>query len=74
MSDTVPAPRFDSEASESPHYASFVLRCWTCETGQIRARLTDVHSGISYPVTDLADLPCLVRRMVTQTLGGENEG
>ncbi len=73
MSDTVPAPPFDSEARESPHYASFVLRCWTCEMGQIRARLTDVHSGISYPVTDLADLPGLVRRMVTQAPSGEIE-
>jgi len=41
--------------------------------GQIRARLTDVHSGISYPVTDLADLPGLVRRMMTQAPSGENE-
>lgn len=73
MSDTISAPPFNSEASESPYYASFVLRCWTCETGQIRARLTDVHSGISYPVTDLADLPGLVRRMVTLALSGEND-
>jgi len=74
MSDTVPTPPFDSEESKSPHYASFILRCWTCETGQIRARLTDVHSGVSCPVTDLADLPRLVRRMVAQAPSGENVG
>ncbi len=53
------------EQSEPPQYTSFILRCWTVEGGGIRARLVDVHSGVHFPVSDLAELPALVRSLVT---------
>jgi hypothetical protein len=67
------APDFDSREPEPPHYASFVLRCWTGDLGQIRARLIDVHSGVSRPVNDLAELPGLVRHLVEQAVPDEQE-
>jgi hypothetical protein len=52
--------------ADPPHYASFVLRCWT-SGGQVRARLIDVLSGASYPVADLQELPSLVERLVAKS-------
>lgn len=73
MSDTSQAPAFDSREPEPPHYASFVLRCWTGDLGQIHARLIDVHSGVSRPVSDLAELPGLVRHLIEQAAPDERE-
>ena len=73
MSDSVPLQSLDNEESTAPHYASFVLRCWTGDLGRIRARLIDVHSGVSRPVNDLADLPGMVRHLVDQAMPGEKE-
>ncbi|MCD6552832.1 MAG: hypothetical protein J7M16_02340 [Anaerolineae bacterium] len=47
-------------------YASFILRCWTDGQGQLRARLTEVDSGVSHPVASLETLPDLVRRLMIQ--------
>ena len=59
------------EEPDTIHHASFILRCWTDEAREMRARLIDVRSGISYPLTDLAGLPALVRRLVTETVPTE---
>jgi hypothetical protein len=64
MSDTVPVPFSSHEEPQPPRYASFILRCWTGDTGSMHARLIDVHSGVARPVSDLADLPALVRTLV----------
>ena len=56
----------DSEPDLS-HHASFVLRCWTSDE-QVRARLIDVHSGVTRPLADLAELPGLVRRLMAEAL------
>ncbi len=60
------------------HYASFILRCWqdSEDSGeQVRARLVDVNSGVSHPVSDLSQLPDLLgqllRRMGFQPLDTE---
>ena len=54
--------------NEPPHLASFVLRCWKDSSSQVRARLVDIQSGISYPLADLDELPDLVRRLTARTL------
>jgi hypothetical protein len=41
--------------------------------GQIRARLIDVHSGATWPVADLVDLPALVRRLMDRDPEGAEE-
>ena len=56
------------DEQDRPHFASFVLRCWKGESGQVRARLLDVHSGVSHPLADLADLPGLVDRLLAETV------
>jgi len=48
------------------HHASFVLRCWTDRAGDVRLRLIDARSGLSYPLAQLADLAELVQRLVLQ--------
>jgi hypothetical protein len=44
--------------------ASFILRCWIDASGEIRARLIDVRSGVGYPLNCLSDLPGLIRQLV----------
>ena len=44
--------------------ASFVLRCWIDAEGEVHTRLTDVHSGASYPLARPSDLPGLIRRLL----------
>jgi hypothetical protein len=73
VKDTTPIQTFDNEDLEPPHYMSFILRCWTSDTGLIRCRLIDVHSGSSCPVADLSDLPDLVRRWVIQAVPDQEE-
>jgi len=73
MTDPLPTRSLDNQEAESPHYASFILRCWTSDLGQIRARLIDVHTGVSRPVTDLDELPGLVRHLVAQALPDQPE-
>lgn len=48
----------------APRYISLILRCWTSDEGQVRARLIDVRSGASQIVHDLDDLPGIVRQLV----------
>lgn len=52
---------------EVPCYTSFILRCWTSEEGQLRARLIDIRTGVGYVIGSLAVLPDLVYRLVTNT-------
>jgi hypothetical protein len=56
----------EAKDSDLPHYASFILRCWTGDKGQIHARLIDVNSGVGRPVADLKDLPDQVRLMMAR--------
>ena len=66
MKDAIPDPPVDPKKTASPHHASYILRCWTGDLGQIRARLVDVHSGVTWPVPNLVDLPGLVQRLMVQ--------
>jgi hypothetical protein len=62
--------QFQAPPGDEPdlsRHASFVLRCWPSGEGRIHARLIDAHSGRSYPVDDLADLPERIRSLVAQT-------
>jgi hypothetical protein len=63
----VPNPTcFPSSHNEEPtRYVSFILRCWTGEEGQLRARLIDVRTDVGHIVGSLALLPDLVRRLMT---------
>ena len=54
--------------SVPPRYASFILRCWKNDAGQTSARLFDIRSGVSRPVANLAELPGLVRHLMTEAL------
>jgi hypothetical protein len=56
-----------TSAAEAAHHASFVLRCWTDAAGGVRVRLIEVHSGVSYPLARLVDLPDLVRRLLVRS-------
>jgi hypothetical protein len=66
MPDAAQRQPSGQESSEPIQYASFILRCWTSGSGQIRARLIDAQSGISHPVADLADLPEQVRSLMAR--------
>jgi hypothetical protein len=60
---------FQAPPGEEPDlacYASFILRCWQGGEGCIRARLVDVHTGRSYLVADLDELPEQIQRLVAQ--------
>ena len=50
------------------HPVSFVLRCRVGRGNVVHARLTDVRTGVSYPVRDLSRLPALLQRLVQQSL------
>ena len=54
-------------------YISFILRCWTDGQGQLRARLIEAESGVSYPVADLEDLPALVRQLMARAASLEED-
>ena len=73
MTDAIADEPANLEPPTSPHHASYILRCWTGDLGQIRARLIDVHSGTTWPVADLVDLPALVRRLMAQAAPGQRE-
>jgi len=60
----MPSEPHDEVDSASPHYISFVLRCRVSADGSVLARLSEVRSGLSSAVTDLDDLPDLVRRTI----------
>jgi len=73
VTDAITDRPVEPEKSTSPHHASYILRCWTGDVGQIRARLIDVHSGATWPVADLVDLPALVRRLMDRDPEGAEE-
>ncbi|MGD1994708.1 MAG: hypothetical protein PVI59_16065 [Anaerolineae bacterium] len=62
-----PVESLDSEELGSPLYASFILRCWIDQSGQTRARLVDVQSGVSHMLNDLDAVSDLVRRLLART-------
>ena len=72
MADSVHVYPLEDEDLDLSHHASFVLRCWMGKGKEVRARLIDARSGISYPLTDLVELPALVHRLVTETLPTES--
>jgi hypothetical protein len=43
---------------------SFILRCWRNSLGELRARVVDVGTGVSYPLLNLAELPGLIEQLV----------
>lgn len=69
MTNSMPLPALLGEESDLTCYTSFVLRCWLTGEGHIHARLIDVHSGRSYPLADLADLPERIRCLVAPAQG-----
>jgi hypothetical protein len=73
MNDNPSHPPPDQEMTTSSHHASYILRCWTGDLGQIRARLIDVHSGVTWPVADLFDLPGLLQRLMDRAAPKEQE-
>jgi hypothetical protein len=64
MNDTASMERLEEEGPGASGYASFVLRCWTGQAGQVHARLMDIHTGITHLLGDLGDLPELVQQLV----------
>lgn len=73
MKDSIRLRTSPDEKSDLTLFASFILRCWLSGEGHIHARLIDVHSGRSYPLADLADLPEQIRGLVAQTRPGEQD-
>lgn len=61
---THPLPPAENPGPGVPHYASFTLRCWQDSEAHLRARLVDVNSGISYPVTHLNELPDMLWQLL----------
>ncbi len=45
------------------HRASYVVRCWADEHGQMHAMLVDVRTGASHPVADVNGLPELLHEL-----------
>lgn len=70
MKDAILGPPLNPEDTASARHASYILRCWTGDVGQIRARLIDVHSGVAWPVANLLELPGLVERLMHQAAPG----
>lgn len=68
---TTPQGESRSEAEGAlPRYISFVLRCRITADGLVLARLSEVRSGRASAVTDLDQLPALVRQwMAEQEVG-----
>jgi hypothetical protein len=64
MADPHNAHDVGDDAQIPHHPASFVLRCWVGRENVVRARLTDVRSGVNYPLADLDELSSLVQRLV----------
>lgn len=63
--DRTSLPHPTDEAERAPRrYVSFVLRCRTTPAGDVRAQLSEVHSGVTRTVADLDDLPDLIRRWI----------
>jgi hypothetical protein len=73
MTDATAEEPTHLEPSTPSHHASYILRCWTGDLGQIRARLIDVHSGVTWPVADLVDLPALVKRLMDRVVPKEEQ-
>ena len=70
-----PSSPDDAKLDTDPiHHASFVLRCWKTDVGRFCARLTDVRSGITHPVADLAELARLLRRLLELDSGESSDG
>jgi hypothetical protein len=67
MTECARVPDPDNVGIESPRYASFILRCWIGEEGQLRARLIDIRTGVGHIIGNLDLLPDLVHRLVTNT-------
>ena len=44
--------RLEEEPQSTSHPVSFVMRCWVGRGEVVRARVTDVRSGVSYPLAD----------------------
>lgn len=47
-----------------PPQVSLVLRCWVKENGEIYARLVDVHRQVPVQVSDINQLPGIIRRLL----------
>lgn len=73
MTDASHRHPFGNEQSDPPHHTSFIVRCWTGEGEKVHVRLTGVHSGVSRPMTGLADLPGLVRRWIAQAIPDQED-
>ena len=67
MTNSPPPSPHDNEPGPT-QYVSFILRCWQDGEARVRARLVDVNSGLSYPVSNLNQLPHLLWRLLHQTL------
>jgi hypothetical protein len=59
-----PSEPHDEVEVAASHYISFILRCRITADGSVLARLSEVRSGLSSAVTDLDELPDLVRRFI----------
>ena len=71
MKDDWPTEPVEIAEPPPPHYASFILRCWTGGGGQMRVRLIDVRSGADCSLDDITELPAVVRRMARDTSAEE---
>ena len=60
-----PLPTGEAESAPPP-YVSFILRCRPTADGGVLARVSDVRSGLSWTLTDLDELPDLVRRWMAR--------
>ena len=68
MKNPTHSPSSRNEEPEPTCYASFILRCWLGDREQMRARLVDVNSGVSYPVSHLNQLPRLLGQLLRRAL------
>jgi hypothetical protein len=69
--------RVDPDHNSNAHvsrYTSFILRCWTAATGQVRVRLIEADSGVCHMAPSLAELPALIERLLSKSGDESPEG
>ena len=55
-------------------HASFVLRCWSVESGDMRTSLVDVRTGNAYPLADLIQVPELLSHLIAPLTAQNSPG
>ena len=60
----LPSGTFEFDEKPAGLRASFILRCWTADSGEFLSSLMDVRTRATYPLSDVDELPELIRDLM----------